>query len=159
MSSIETKINRGPVDGHCSTDLSTGDVTTLFNIRCSNWSDSDGLSSFAFYRLLPNQVLKLLGFTGLSSYSLRLPFSSEPISIVVHVADAFGSITEVNLSSIIICENEIDMNNWLNILSKPNPSIDSDAVLNELKNSKDSQRTGQIIHLIADYANRLSKKN
>ena len=48
-SAIQFVINSPPSNGTCTIDKNNGTTTTLFQVTCANWVDSDGINDYAFY--------------------------------------------------------------------------------------------------------------
>lgn len=123
---LEIEMNKGPENGTCTINPSIGIFDTLFTINCSNWMDTDEIRDYSFYGSIkrkfffyffffylftgwtkdPSKQL-MLGFTTKSIYQLRLPASITETSfdVIVHIRDTLDSVTEFNLSSVIVFTN------------------------------------------------------
>jgi hypothetical protein len=48
-SALNFQINQSPKNGNCSINPFNGSTSTIFNINCSGWVDSDEVQDYAFY--------------------------------------------------------------------------------------------------------------
>ncbi len=49
VGAVQFTVNSPPANGTCTTDQTNGTTTTLFQLTCSNWIDSDGIQDYSFY--------------------------------------------------------------------------------------------------------------
>ena len=106
---ITIQINKPPKNGSCSIDPLNGTVDTLFTINCSNWTDPDEIKDYTYYGWTKDRTKKLtFGSTNETIFKLKFPPTiNEMYSYhsIVHIRDSYGSITEMNLSTITIYNN------------------------------------------------------
>ncbi len=147
------EMNEGPKNGSCMIHPSIGTIDTIFTINCSGWIDDDGIKDYSFYRLIRSSDKFMLGFTNQSIYHLRLPSSiheKTSLQILVQIQDTLGSVTEFNLSSIIVFTN---LSTFLEVQHLMNKSI------LQLFESDDQNTIGQIVISISNILNELHDQN
>lgn len=148
-STFNIEMNEGPKNGSCMIDPSIGIIDTIFTINCSGWTDHDGIKDYSFYRSIRSSEKLMLGFTNQSIYQLRLPSSihkKTSLQIIVQIQDTLGSVTEFNLSSIIVFTN---LSTFLEVQNLTNNFI------LQLFKSDDQNIIGQIVILISNILNEL----
>jgi hypothetical protein len=149
-STFNIEINEGPKNGSCMIHPSTGTIDTIFTINCSGWIDHDGIKDYSFYRSIKSSDKFMLGFTNQSIYQLRLPSSiheKTSLEILVQIQDTLGSLTEFNLSSIIVFTN---LSTFLEVQDLMNKSI------LQLVESDDQNTIEQIVISISNILNELN---
>ncbi len=109
-SSINFKKNSPPSNGSCSINPLNGTTTTVFTISCLNWFDENGIKDYSLY-----SKRIMIGFSFTPTFKVRLPASSL-INLNVHIRDKYNCITEYNISSVYVSEEDSKMNSFTNEL-------------------------------------------
>jgi len=148
---FDLKINDQPHGGSCTIHPLNGTVDTTFTINCSNWIDDDGIKDYSFYGLYTKDPTKavILNSTIDSNCEVHLPASTDAetyVHIRVHIRDRFNSITEYNLSSILLFTN-------LSILSTIIDDLESSILQNE-----NSENVEQLVSSISNILNDLHEQ-
>lgn len=94
----------------------------------------------------------MLGTSDLPIYRCRLPADDDELLIVVHVRDQFGSMTEFQLTSVVVQAPPMVMNEWL-ISLQGRTSSTSSTDLHEILDTGNDETIGQIIISVSTYLN------
>jgi hypothetical protein len=155
---FDVQINDRPRNGSCSIQPASGDLLTVFTIRCAEWHDDDGINDYLIYGLSDSlrrisknfsclgrqdaspSTLTFLSSSTESIWQLRLPST---LTLIIHIRDPFNCFTDFQLPSIQIDRDRSLLNDLLDGYSSMNP-------LMRALNDSDLYRVGQMISSIVE---------
>ncbi|CAM4981739.1 unnamed protein product, partial [Rotaria socialis] len=158
-STIDFEINQSPQNGSCSISPQNGTTTTLFNISCSNWQDSDGVQGYSFQSWTIDYTQQMIiAYSSVSTVQVRLPAGADNTSllhIVVRIRDTLNCITEYNLSSVIVLADSELINSLVNDLQTSTTNL-SNHPLVQVLNSGNQNAISQVINSLSQKFNQIN---
>ncbi|CAF5195666.1 unnamed protein product, partial [Rotaria magnacalcarata] len=158
-SAIDFEINQPPQNGSCSINPQNGTTTTLFNILCSNWQDSDGVQGYSFQSWTVDYTQQMiLAYSPVSTVQLRLPTGADNTSllhIVVRIRDTLHCITEYNLSSVIVVADSELIDSLVDNLQTSTTGLTNHPLVQVL-NSGNQNAISQVINSLSQEFNKIN---
>ena len=174
--SIDFALNQYPINGFCSINPLNGTTSTLFNIICSNWFDSDGIKDYSFYskNLMKLKSIgyslisvwtddrskaSLVSFTLVNNSQLRLPVGNDNtplIHLFGRIRDRLGVIAEFNMSSVIVLPDTEAISNLMDTFQS---SSTNNNPLVELLVGGNVNTVGQVISSVSQILNEINNQN
>ena len=177
--------NSPPENGTCTINPLNGTTTTIFTIICSNWFDLNGIKDYSFYSKLNHFILGeniyllshflsawttdptnllFLGSTTDTIFQVRMPIgdlNSSLLNIIAYIRDEYDCVTKINISSISIIENEVDVNEFLSLIQSTtnNSQMSLNPLIRTLYGSGNENDICQWLISIAKILNNRSKQN
>ncbi|CAF1473458.1 unnamed protein product [Adineta ricciae] len=154
-SALNFIINQPPTNGSCSIFPFNGTTNTLFTISCPNWFDENGIKDYSLYYWTNGYVKRsIIAFSLISTFEVRLPaddLNTSVIHLTVFIRDQFDCIQEVNITSVTIIQDLLEINNLLNNI-KTNSTL-------RLISSTNQNVVGQVIYSFSQQLNQLDGQN
>ncbi|UJR06735.1 hypothetical protein I4U23_011024 [Adineta vaga] len=160
-SSLDFLINQPPSNGSCSIDPLNGMTTTLFDLTCSDWFDSDGIKDYLLY-IWTNDRSKqtLILYSSISRFQVQFPSGDEPtyeIHLIIEIRDEYDCLTTYNMTSpISIQPDSIEMKEFINgVQNTSNLNVFNNLFAQSL-GSENQNVVGQVITLISNEFNKIN---
>ncbi|UJR16862.1 hypothetical protein I4U23_003760 [Adineta vaga] len=162
-SSLDFLINQSPQNGSCSVNPLNGTTSTLFDLTCSNWFDTDGIKDYSLYIWTTDQSKRMIvAYSALSTFQIRFPSGDEPtyeVHLVVNVRDQFDCLTEYQFTTSIHVQPDMNaMNHFINDIQNSSNEIINNPFV-QLLGSENQNIVGQVIQLFSNEFNKLNEQN
>ncbi|CAF1496675.1 unnamed protein product [Adineta ricciae] len=158
-SALNFVTNQSPSNGSCSINPLNGTTTTAFNISCSNWFDSDGIRDYTLYVWTKDISEKIMiSYSSVDHFQVRLPIGNENtslINLIVYIRDFLGSITQVNISSIVVTLDFLTIDDLFNKIQNSSKTITDNSIV-QLLSSGNQNIVSQIIILLSQQLNQMN---
>lgn len=150
-SAMNFVINQSPQNGSCSIFPSNGTTSTLFTIRCSNWTDENEIKDYSFYSWTNDYSQKILiAFSSSSTLEVLLPAGDDQTAVLylmVEIRDQLNCITQYNMSSITVWPDVVVISDLISNLQNP---------IAQLLASGDQNTVGQVLTIVSQQVNMMS---
>ncbi|CAF1688849.1 unnamed protein product [Adineta ricciae] len=132
-----------------------GTTNTLFTISCPNWFDENGIKDYSLYYWTNDYIKRsMIAFSLISTFEVRLPandLNTSVIHLTVFIGDQSDCIQEVNITSVTIIQDLLQINNLLN-------NIKTNSTLRLLSNTNQNV-VGQVLYSFSQQLNQLDGQN
>ncbi|CAF0859705.1 unnamed protein product [Rotaria sordida] len=161
-SALNFVINQSPYNGSCSIDPQNGMTSTLFTVSCPNWFDEDGIKDYSVYVWTKDSSQRIMiAFSPVSDFQVRLVTGDKQTSllnIVIYIRDFLDCITEVNVSSVSVISDFVEINDLINKIQSSSNEITNNPIV-QLLYSGNQNIVGQIITSLSQYFNQMNTEN
>ena len=174
-SALSFVINQPPRNGSCTVAPLNGTTSTSFTLTCSRWQDEDGIKDYSIYsrtsslRLThsPSRSLgwttsrddrTMIAFSYLPTMSLRLPAgptNSSSLQLIVIIRDQLDCVMEVDLPSVIVRTDSVEIDQFLQSLQTSNFALNSIPLV-QILSSGNQNAVGQVLSSLSQQFNGIS---
>ena len=173
-SALSFVINQPPRNGSCTVAPLNGTTSTPFTLTCSRWQDEDGIKDYSIssrsLSLLTHLNHRLLGWTTarddrtmiafsyLPTMSLRLPAgptNSSSLQLIVIIRDQLDCVMEVDLPSVIVRTDSVEIDQFLQSLQTSNFALNSIPLV-QILSSGNQNAVGQVLSSLSQQFNGIS---
>ena len=156
-SALNFLLNQSPQNGSCSISPLNGTTSSLFTISCLNWYDEHGIKDYSLYQRSSLSKSLIIAYSSISLFEVRLPIG-EDSTFFIQIRDNLDSITEYNLSSVIVRLDLIEMNEFINQIENLPKHLPSNSIARLLA-SENQNIVTQIMNSLSQQLNQINIEN
>lgn len=160
-SALDFKINEPPENGTCSIRPSYGDTSTLFQINCTGWIDSDDIEDYSFYIGTTSSEQQMLAFTKFETLFIQLPAgygNQSVVNLIVHVRDKRNCVRKHPMEPVTVVTDQVAIDGFINAVDNIGNGSMNNAMIHVLA-SGNQNRVGQIVNLISQELNERNEQD